>query len=121
MTIPLKSNNKQLIQDYVRIIGIVFKLTPREINVVSGIATLYYSNKHKVVKAGKDIYRFIMSQPARKAIRKQYNLSEASFNNTITALRKKNVIKGERLHPIFTQLIMKDNVVELTFKLTINA
>lgn len=118
MTIPIKSNNKQIIKDYVSLISTIFKLTKNEIKVMSGIVTLYYANR---TTTKQDIYRFIMSHKARKGIRKSIDMSEACFNNAITSMRKKNAIKGERIHPIFTLLKVNNNVAEIIFKITLHA
>ena len=44
---------------------------------------------NNIIKNNKDINKLLLSTPVRKMVRKSIGMSEASFNNHITMLRKK--------------------------------
>ena len=59
----------------------------------------------------------LFSTPVRKLVRNQIDMSEASFNNHITMLRKKKMIIDKKLNPSILSGIEKD-AIEITYKIT---
>ena len=84
MTIPIKGNIATSLKAYLQILNPVLKLKDKEIEVLSNFLSIWYKNKKNV-----DIDKLLFSTPVRKMVRKSIGMSEASFNNHITMLRKR--------------------------------
>jgi len=111
MIIPIKADIAQSFKAYLQILNPVLKLKDKEIEVLSNFLSIWYKNK-----SNKDIDKLLLSTPVRKMVRKSINMSEASFNNHITMLRKKKMIVGKKLNPnILTGI--KDTGIEITYKI----
>tara|TARA_R110002012_G_scaffold171342_2_gene336108 strand:- start:1027 stop:1374 length:348 start_codon:yes stop_codon:yes gene_type:complete len=111
MVIPLKANISQSFKAYLQVLNPVLKLKDKEIEVLSNFLSIWYKNKSK-----KDIDKLLFSTPVRKMVRKAIGMSEASFNNHITMLRKKKMIIEKRINPSILNSI-KDEGIEITYKI----
>ena len=112
MIIPLKANITQSFKAYLQVLNPVLKLKDKEVEVLSNFLSVWYKNK-----SNKDIDKLLFSTPVRKMVRKSIDMSEASFNNHITMLRKKKMIVGKTLNPTILNAIKKDRI-EITYKIT---
>ena len=67
-------------------------------------------------KNNKDLNRLLFSTPVRKMVRKSIGMSEASFNNHITMLRKKKMIVDKKINSSILEAI-KEEGIEVTYKI----
>ena len=111
MIIPLKANIAQSFKAYLQVLNPVLKLKDKEVEVLSNFISIWYKNK-----SNKDIDKLLFSTPVRKMVRKSIDMSEASFNNHITMLRKKKMIINKKLNPNILNGI-KDSGIEITYKI----
>ena len=111
MIIPLKANIPKSLKAYLQILNPVLKLKDKEIEVLSSFLSVWYKNK-----SNPNIEKLLFSTRIRKVIRESINMSEASFNNHITMLRKKSMIIDKKINPIILSNI-KENGVEITYKI----
>ena len=112
MTIPLKSNISQSLKAYIQILNPILKLKDKEIEVLSSFLSVWFKNKDN-----KDIDKLLFSTPVRKMVRKSIGMSEASFNNHITMLRKKDMIKDKFINKIILDNIKQDSI-EVNYKIS---
>jgi len=111
MIIPLKASIAQSFKAYLHILNPVLKLKDKEIEVLSSFLSIWYINRDR-----ENLDKLLFSTPVRKMIRKSINMSEASFNNHITMLRKKKMILSKKLNPNLLNGI-KDQGIEVTYKI----
>ena len=111
MIIPLKANIAQSLKAYLQILNPVLKLKDKEIEVLSNFLSIWYKNK-----SNKDIDKLLFSTPVRKMVRKSIDMSEASFNNHITMLRKKKMIVDKKLNSDILNGITNSGI-EITYKI----
>ena len=112
MTIPIKANIAQSLKAYLQILNPVLKLKDKEIEVLSSFLSIWQKNKNR-----KDIDKLLFSTPVRKMVRKSIGMSEASFNNHITMLRKKKMIVDKKINPNILDNI-KTSGIEVTYKIS---
>ena len=111
MIIPLKANISQSFTAYLQVLNPVLKLKDKEIKVLSSFISIWFKNK-----SNKEIDKLLFSTPIRKMVRKSIGMSEASFNNHITMLRKKQMVIGKKLNPSILKGI-NDDGIEITYKI----
>jgi len=97
---------------YLQILNPVLKLKDKEIEVLSSFLSIWQSNKEN-----ENLDKMLFSTPVRKMVRKQIGMSEASFNNHITMLRKKQMIVDKKINPTILNGIDK-NGIEIIYKIT---
>ena len=112
MTIPIKANITQSLKAYLQILNPVLKLKDKEIEVLSSFLSIWHKNKNNA-----NIDKLLLSTPVRKMVRKSIGMSEASFNNHITMLRKKKMIVDKKINPSILDNI-KTNGIEITYKIS---
>ena len=111
MIIPLTGNIAQSFKAYIQVLNPVLKLKDKEIEVLSNFLSIWYKNK-----TNPNIDKLLFSTKVRKIVRKAIGMSEASFNNHITMLRKKEMIVDKKINPSILQSI-KDTGIEVTYKI----
>jgi hypothetical protein len=111
MIIPLKANISQSFTAYLQVLNPVLKLKDKEIKVLSSFISIWFKNKDN-----NNIDKLLFSTPVRKMVRKSIGMSEASFNNHITMLRKKKMIIEKRINPNILNSI-EDEGIEITYKI----
>tara|TARA_E500000331_G_C17040789_1_gene619462 strand:+ start:108 stop:419 length:312 start_codon:yes stop_codon:yes gene_type:complete len=97
---------------YLQVLNPILKLKDKEIEVLSSFLSVWQSNRNN-----QEINKKLFSTPVRKLVRKQIGMSEASFNNHITMLRKKQMIIDKKINPNILSAIKKDGI-EVTYRLT---
>tara|TARA_R110002012_G_C11478330_1_gene594735 strand:+ start:40 stop:387 length:348 start_codon:yes stop_codon:yes gene_type:complete len=112
MIIPIKTDLKGFLKSYLTVVNPILKLKDKELEVVSAFLMVWYPNRDK-----EGIQSLIFSTKLRKIIRKSIDMSEASFNNHITALRKKQIFIDKRINPSILNNLSSDTV-EVTYKLS---
>ena len=112
MIIPINSDIPKSMKAYLQVLNPILKLKDKEIEVLSSFLSIWQSNKGK-----EGLDKMLFSTPVRKLVRKQIGMSEASFNNHITMLRKKQMIVEKKINSNILSAIKKDGI-EITYKLT---
>jgi 2'-5' RNA ligase len=97
---------------YLQVLNPILKLKDKEIEVLSSFLSVWQSNRNN-----QEVNNKLFSTPVRKLVRKQIGMSEASFNNHITMLRKKQMIIDKKINPNILSAIKKDGI-EVTYRLT---
>jgi len=97
---------------YLQVLNPVLKLKDKEVEVLSSFLSIWYNNQNK-----ENIEKLLFSTAVRKMVRKSIGMSEASFNNHITMLRKKNMIVNKKINPSILNGIQEDGI-EITYKIT---
>ena len=111
MIIPINSDINKSLRAYLQVLNPVLKLKDKEIEVLSSFLSIWYKNKNN-----KDLNRLLFSTPVRKMVRKSIGMSEASFNNHITMLRKKKMIVDKKINSSILEAI-KEEGIEVTYKI----
>tara|TARA_E500000305_G_scaffold110565_1_gene118942 strand:+ start:1144 stop:1491 length:348 start_codon:yes stop_codon:yes gene_type:complete len=112
MIIPINSDIPKSMKAYLQVLNPILKLKDKEIEVLSSFLSVWQSNRNN-----QEINKKLFSTPVRKLVRKQIGMSEASFNNHITMLRKKQMIIDKKINPNILSAIKKDGI-EVTYRLT---
>ena len=112
MIIPINSDIPKSMKAYLQVLNPILKLKDKEIEVLSSFLSIWQSNRDN-----KEVNKKLFSTPVRKLVRKQIGMSEASFNNHITMLRKKQMIVEKKINSNILSAIKKDGI-EITYKLT---
>lgn len=111
MIIPIKSDIPKSMKAYLQILNPVLKLKDKEVEVLSSFLSIWYKNKSNV-----NIEQLLFSTPIRKMVRKSIAMSEASFNNHITMLRKKKMIIDKKINPSILDNISEKGI-EVIYKI----
>ena len=116
--IQIPSTRDDIFKKYLQIINGVLseekRLTKIEIDVLEKMLLIDYIYKHR---SKEDRDKIIFNNITKSKIRiETYNMSEASYNNVLTKLRKKGFITKKSLRVIVP--IVNDEI-DLTFKLNI--
>tara|TARA_R110000744_G_scaffold112087_1_gene210318 strand:- start:261 stop:608 length:348 start_codon:yes stop_codon:yes gene_type:complete len=111
MIIPIKSDIPQAMKAYLQILNPVLKLKDKEVEVLSSFLSIWYKNKNNV-----NIEQLLFSTPIRKMVRKSIAMSEASFNNHITMLRKKKMIVDKKINSSILNNISEEGI-EVIYKI----
>jgi predicted nucleotide-binding protein (sugar kinase/HSP70/actin superfamily) len=114
MNIPIKSDIPQSMKAYLQVLNPILKLKDKEIEVLSSFLSIWQSNRDNA-----NIDKMLFSTPVRKMVRKQIGMSEASFNNHITMLRKKNMIVDKKINSNILSGIDKEGI-EVIYRITWN-
>lgn len=112
MIIPINSDIPQSMKAYLQILNPVLKLKDKEIEVLSSFLSIWHSNR-----SNPNLDKMLFSTPVRKLVRNQIDMSEASFNNHITMLRKKKMIIDKKLNSSILSGV-QENGIEITYKIT---
>ncbi len=108
-----------IFKQYITILNSLFtkerKLTQIEIDVLEKLLYIDYLYRHlDKIKRDQILFNKITKDKIREEV---YGMSEHSYNNIISKLRKKGMIEGNSLK---AKCPIKDNKIELIFKLEIN-
>jgi len=112
MDIPIRSDIPQSMRAYLQVLNPILKLKDKEIEVLSSFLAVWQSNRDNA-----NLDKMLFSTPVRKMVRKQIGMSEASFNNHITMLRKKKMIVDKKIHPNILSGIEKEGI-EVIYRIT---
>ena len=112
MNIPIKSDIPQSMKAYLQVLNPILKLKDKEIEVLSSFLSIWQSNRDNA-----NIDKMLFSTPVRKMVRKQIGMSEASFNNHITMLRKKSMIVDKKINSNILSGIHKEGI-EVIYRIT---
>lgn len=118
MVIPIHTSLENIFKQYITILNGVLssekKLTSFEIDILEKMLYIDYLYR-ELPKDKRDI--IIFDKRTKDKIREEvYGISTHSFNNALSKLRKKGFITENRLN---VKVPLKDNKIELTFKLEV--
>ncbi len=116
--IPIKTNNRKFYRQFLELIKSlppINKLRPKEMDV---LANIMYENGQMGDMNDDDKYTIIFSTKKRKLIRELIGISEDSYNNNLSILRKHGLItKDNQLNKFLGTVIFKNNFsLEFIFK-----
>ena len=104
MVIPVNPKKLDIYKAYIMCLNPMLKLKDREIEVLD-ILTKTYFHLNNAAKKGEvpanEIYTRIHGGAGRKVMRDAIKMSEASFNNHVSQLKKKKVITAAGELPKF--------------------
>lgn len=104
MLIPVNPIRNDIYKAYIMCLNPLLKLKPREIEVLDILSKTYF-HLNEASKKGQvpqnEIYTRIHGGAGRKVMRDAVKMSEASFNNHISQLKKKKVIDNDGKLPKF--------------------
>jgi DNA-binding MarR family transcriptional regulator len=116
--IPIKTNNRKFYRQFLELIKSlppINKLRPKEMDVLAEI--MYENGKLKNIE---DDYRYtlIFSTKNRREMRNLIGISEDSYNNNLSILRKHGLItKDNKLNKFLSTVMFQDNFsLEFLFK-----
>lgn len=111
-----KTNRLSCVKQFLHVTRHMNKLTVQEINVTSLIINEYLNNK-KNFRRENDLWKHVFDYDTKLKIREELKMGNPVFQNILTALRKKNVVKDNRVIPLFIPNIEPtDEGFELVFR-----
>jgi len=116
--IPIKTNSRKFYRQFLELIKSlppIDKLRPKELDVLSEVM---YENGNMSEYKDSDRYTLIFSTKKRKQMRELIGISEDSYNNNLSILRKHGLItKDNKLNKFLSTVVFKDNFsLEFIFK-----
>lgn len=118
MEIKIKTTKEDFFKNWLLYLNPVLKLTDSERNVLAlYLFVVCLNSKADKVKVSKKVF----SAPVRKMIRGKLNMSEPSFNNCFSSLRKKGfIVKRDYGFDIVDKLkldLNNNNYLKINFEL----
>ncbi len=100
---------------YLTILKPISRMRDKEIQILAQL--MFYNNRYSHLEQ-EVREKMVFDTDTRMRIRQKLKMSEASFNNCLTELRKKNVIVGTRLSKAYN-IFTNGGREELTFRFSI--
>ena len=113
--IPLPpTTESKFFRQYLELLNPLLRLRGKELDV---LAELLYHN-HKLIDIPLEHrWKLIFDYDTKMEIRSKLQLSDASMNNNLSALRKKGVIENNKVNPNY--VVLPENKFILGFKFNI--
>ena len=109
-TITFKQDEKTIIRSYLEFTKPIHKLTSKEMNFLTEI--LYkYSTEKENFKREEDLWKKVFDYDSKTEYKESLNIQDTSLQNMMSTLRKKNVIKDNRVQQSFIPDTSKDQLV----------
>jgi DNA-binding MarR family transcriptional regulator len=108
--IPIKTTEAKFYRQYLELINPLLKLRGKELDVLA--ALLLYNNDLKNIPE-EHRWKIIFDYDTKTKIRTELDLSDASMNNNLSALRKKGIIENNQVLKNF--LVYPNGAVRITF------
>ena len=114
--IPLPpTTGSKFFRQYLELLNPLLKLRGKELDVLAEL--LYYNNKLINIPI-KHRWKLIFDYDTKMEIRNKLNLSDASMNNNLSALRKKGVIEDNKVKAAY--VVLPENNFILGFQFSIS-
>lgn len=111
---------RRLLEYYLQLTKPMHKLRDKEIKLLSAILYLYYSELENFSRVS-DTWKKVFDYDSRIQLMEEVSMNTQVFNNYLTALRKKGVIKNNQVVPSYTPLTDHNcDIFELKFVFNIN-
>jgi DNA-binding MarR family transcriptional regulator len=117
MDFLVKTKPEDYFENLFKILHLVKPLRPKEIKVLSSILLVHYLNKDKYDE--KELSEKLFSKGLRVKIADALKMTEGAVNVTITALRKKGLIKGKVISPDLVKLYPSKKPLEINYRLVL--
>jgi len=114
--IPIATTENKFFRQYLELINPILRLRGKELDVLAEL--LYYNYKFKDI-AKEHRWKLIFDYDTKTKIRTKLELSDASMNNNLSALRKKNVIEANKVKQAY--LVYPDNKFSLKFQFNVKS
>lgn len=115
-SVPIKTTKGKFFRQYLELLNPLLRLRGKELDVLAEI--LYHNHKLKKIPE-KHRWKLIFDYDTKAEICTKLHLSDASLNNNLSALRKKGIIKKNKVQNSF--LIHPNNYCKLTFSFNITS
>lgn len=117
----IKTNVKNFFKHWLTLTKPLHKLKPQEMNALSSLLYHYFEFK-KEIKNDDLAWKLTFDYDTKHKIYEELSVIEGSFNNTLYALRKKGVIKDNKINKSFIPVLdlSKDKTYSLIFKFELN-
>lgn len=115
--IPITTTKERFFRQYVELLNPILALRGKELDV---LAKLLYCNNEKQYIKPQDRWINIFSYDNKVSMRSDLGLSDASFANNLSSLRKKGVIVNNRVVDGILVYPGKENKFSLNFKFDVN-
>lgn len=114
-SVPIKTTENKFFRQYLELLNPLLRLRGKELDVLAEI--LYHNHKlDKVPEQHR--WKIIFDHDTKTEIRTKLDLSDASLNNNLSALRKKGIIRKNKVAKSF--LVYPSNYCKLTFSFNID-
>jgi len=113
-SVPIKTTENKFFRQYLELLNPLLRLRGKELDVLAEI--LYHNHKLESIPENHR-WKLIFDYDTKAEIRNKLHLSDASLNNNLSALRKKGIIRKNRIPDSF--LIHPSNYCKLTFSFNI--
>lgn len=114
--VPILTDTRTFFRQYVYLLKPILGIRDKEADVLGEL--LYYNYRYRDL--AEDIrYKIILDYDTRVEIRNNLKISEANFNNSLTALRKAGLLVNNRL-PLYITILPKTNKFSLTYTFSID-
>lgn len=112
-TVKIKANKKDIFYHYLNVTTVLHKLSPREKHLLSLFLFFADKEKHNFVRE-EDLWNKVFSHDIKEQIMTEMDIKSSSIHNLMTSLRKKGVIKDNKISPQY--IVNLDNgLLELSF------
>ena len=115
-SIPIRTTENKFFRQYLELLNPLLRLRGKELDVLAEI--LYHNHKLDKIPE-KHRWKLIFDYDTKTEIRTKLDLSDASLNNNLSALRKKGIIRKNKVSDNF--LVHPSNYCKLTFSFNITA
>lgn len=117
----IKTNVKNFFKHWLTLTKPLHKLKQHEINILSLLLYNYFELK-KTILNDDLAWKLTFDYDSKHKIYEELNISEGSFNNALYLLRKKGVIKDNKINKSFVPVLNleKDKTYSLIFKFEID-
>jgi hypothetical protein len=106
------TTEQKMFKAFVTTMQPVLNLRDREADVFAQL--LYYNFLKKDIKNLKDRFELVFSTKTKKLIMQNLDIKDSILQNTLSILRKKNLIINNEI-PLKFHIYPTDNKIELTF------
>lgn len=112
--IPIVTTENKFFRQYLELLNPILKLRGKELDVLAEL--MYYNYKFKDIPE-EHRWKLIFDYDTKTKIRTKLDLSDASMNNNLSALRKKKIIHANRVRSAF--LVYPSAEFKLNFKFNV--
>lgn len=105
--LKIKTTKERLYKDYLDIMQPLLGITNKECDILAALCEVQSDIKDK------KYLPLVLSTDSRKVIRTKLNMSEASFNNNISRLKKKDYISD--VTGVSSAIMLPDNLLMFEF------
>lgn len=107
---------KGLFKQWLVITRVFHKLTEQQMSILALLLYYHYILKQDITNE-KILWKMVFDYDTKLKIRNELNISDQAIQNTLNILRKKNIIKSNRITPTYIPELEKDST---NFKIIFN-